>query len=425
MNQRRPSCGSWKCAAAALVCCLALAGCKQAEPPPQVLVTVQAAKPEIASISEQIQGDAILSPLAEAALSPKISAPVKKFYVQRGSHVRTGELLVTLEDRDLQGTALDNQGSYTAAQATYKQATSVQLPEATQTAELDLAQAKANLSLNESIVKGRTQLFQEGAIPGRDLDTAKAALVQAQAAYDTAAKHLQALESVGRAAGGQVAQGELTSAKGRYLNAQALASYASLRSPIDGVVTDRPLFVGEMAPAGTPLITVMDTSSLIAKLHLSQAMVQRMKVGDKAQVVVRGLESPIEGSVSLISPALDPGSTTVEIWVKLTNPDGKLKAGTPVHVAIVGRTVPDALQVPTSALLTSEDGSLGVMVVDSDGTAHLKPVTIGIRLPDTVQILSGIGPGDLVIDTGGYGLQDGTKVKIGAAGDKSASEGQG
>jgi RND family efflux transporter MFP subunit len=180
-----------------------------------------------------------------------------------------------------------------------------------------------------------------------------------------------------------------------------------------------------MAPAGTPLITVMDTSSLIAKLHLSQAMVQRMKVGDKAQVVVRGLESPIEGSVSLISPALDPGSTTVEIWVKLTNPDGKLKAGTPVHVAIVGRTVPDALQVPTSALLTSEDGSLGVMVVDSDGTAHLKPVTIGIRLPDTVQILSGIGPGDLVIDTGGYGLQDGTKVKIGAAGDKSASEGQG
>lgn len=425
MNQRRPSCGSWKCAAAALVCCLALAGCKQAEPPPQVLVTVQAAKPEIASISEQIQGDAILSPLAEAALSPKISAPVKKFYVQRGSHVRTGELLVTLEDRDLQGTALDNQGSYTAAQATYKQATSVQLPEATQTAELDLAQAKANLSLNESIVKGRTQLFQEGAIPGRDLDTVKAALVQAQAAYDTAAKHLQALESVGRAAGGQVAQGELTSAKGRYLNAQALASYASLRSPIDGVVTDRPLFVGEMAPAGTPLITVMDTSSLIAKLHLSQAMVQRMKVGDKAQVVVRGLESPIEGSVSLISPALDPGSTTVEIWVKLTNPDGKLKAGTPVHVAIVGRTVPDALQVPTSALLTSEDGSLGVMVVDSDGTAHLKPVTIGIRLPDTVQILSGIGPGDLVIDTGGYGLQDGTKVKIGAAGDKSASEGQG
>jgi HlyD family secretion protein len=401
-----------------------LAGCKQPDATPQVLVAVQAAKPVVAPISEQIQGDAILSPLAEAALSPKISAPVKKFYVQRGAHVRAGQLLATLEDRDLQAAALDNQGAYTAAQANYQQATGVQVPAATQAAQLDLAQAKANLELNQSIVKGRIQLFQEGAIPGRDLDTAKAALVQAQAAYDTAAQHLHALESVGRAASGQVAQGDLTSAKGKYLNAEALASYASLHSPIDGIVTDRPLFAGEMAPAGTPLITVMDTTSLIAKLHLSQAVTQRMKVGDLAKVTVPGMSDAIEGAVSLISPALDPGSTTVEVWVKLKNPDSQLKAGTPVHIAIVGRTVPNALQVPASALLTSDDGTLGVMVVSADGTAHLKPVTVGIRLPDTVQILTGVGPGDLVIDTGGYGLQDGTKVKIGAAGDdKSASEG--
>ena len=415
----------WKCAAAASLYTLALAGCKQPDTTPQVLVTVQAAKPAVAPISEQIQGDAILSPLAEAALSPKISAPVKKFYVQRGAHVHAGQLLVTLEDRDLQAAALDNQGAYTAAQATYQQATGVQLPAATQAAQLDLAQAKANLELNQSIVKGRTQLFQEGAIPGRDLDTAKAVLVQAQAAYDTAAQHLHALKSIGSAASGQVAQGDLTSAKGKYLNAEALASYASLHSPIDGVVTDRPLFAGEMAPAGTPLITVMDTTSLIAKLHLSQAVTQRMKVGDKADVTVPGMNDPIEGAVSLISPALDPGSTTVEVWVKLKNPDGQLKAGTPVHVAIAGRTAPNALQVPSSALITSDDGSLGVMIVGSDSTAHLKPVTIGIRLPDTVQILSGVGPGDVVIDIGAYGLQDGTKVRIGAAGDdKGATEGK-
>ncbi len=212
-NPHTPSRRSLQCAAAAFLCSFLLAGCKQAETTPQVLVTVQAAKPVVAPISEQIQGDAILSPLAEAALSPKISAPVKKFYVQRGTHVRAGQLLVTLEDRDLQAAALDNQGVYTAAQATYQQATGIQAPAATQAAQLDLAQAKANLELNQSIVKGRTQLFQEGAIPGRDLDTAKTALVQAQAAYDTAAQRLRALESVGRAASGQVAQGDLTSAK--------------------------------------------------------------------------------------------------------------------------------------------------------------------------------------------------------------------
>ena len=421
---RTTSLNRWTGAALVYLCSLTLAGCKQTETTPEVLVTVQAAKPVVAPISEEIQGDAILSALAEAALSPKLSAPIKKFYVQRGTRVRAGQLLVTLEDRDLQAAALDNQGAYAAAQATYQQTTGMQLPSVSQTAQLDLAQAKANLDLNQSIVKGRTRLFEQGAIPGRDLDTAKAALVQAQAAYDTAAQRVRALERVGRVAGGQVAQGELTSAKGKYLNAEALASYASLHSPIDGVVTDRPLFVGEMAPAGIPLITVMDTTSLIAKLHLSQAVTQRMNVGDKAEVSVPGMSDAIEGTVSLISPALDPGSTTVEVWIKLKNPNGRLRAGTPVHVTIVGRTVPNALQVPSSALVTGDEGTLGVMAISSDSTAHLKPVTIGIRLPDTVQILSGIGAGDVVIDTGGYGLQDGTKVKVGTAvDDKGAGEG--
>ena len=400
--------------------CLSAAGCKKSEPTPEVAVSVQASKPTTGPISEQITGDAILAPLAQAALSPKISAPIKEFYVQRGAHVHAGQLLVSLEDRDLAATALDNRGSYTAAEATYDQTTKAQIPEDTQRAELDLAQAKANLDLNKSIVSGRRQLFKEGAIPGRDLDTAEAALVQAQAAYDTAAKHLQSVQSVSHTAAGKTAEGQLTSAKGKFQNAEAMLSYASLRSPIDGVVTDRPLFSGETAQAGTPVITIMDTSSLLAKVHLAQAVTQRMQLGDKAQVTVPGMDALVDATVSLISPALDPGSTTVEVWVRLKNPGGKLKSGTPVHVAISGRTIPDALQIPTEALVPAKDGSLSVMVVGSDGAAHLKPVQTGIRLPNTVQITSGIGKSDTVITSGGYGLDEGTKVEIRAAGSDGA-----
>jgi multidrug efflux pump subunit AcrA (membrane-fusion protein) len=403
--------------------CAAMAGCKAKEVTPEVEVTVQAEKPETGPISEQIQGDAVLSPLAQAALSPKISAPVKKFYVQRGAHVHAGELLAQLEDMDLQGAALDTKGSYTAAEATYAQTTGAQVPEDEQKAQLDVAQAKANLDLNKSIVKGRTQLFAEGAIPGRDLDTAQAALVQAQAAYDAAEKHLQGFQKVGLASSKKVAEGTLQSAKGKYEGAVAMASYALLRSPINGVVTDRPLFAGETAAAGTPLITVMDTSSLLAKLHLAQAVAQRMKVGDKAKVTIPGLDDPVDAVVSLISPALDPGSTTVEVWVKLANPGGQIKPGTPAHVAVVGRTVPDALTVPTTALVTNKEGKLAVMVVGEDGAAHQKLVTVGIRLPETTQILTGIAPQDMVITGGGYGIEEGTKVKVGPADDDEKGAG--
>jgi RND family efflux transporter MFP subunit len=403
------------------LCALPLAGCrKAADATPEVEVNVEASKPAVGPISEQIESDAVLAPLAQAALVPRISAPVKRFYVQRGSRVRAGQLLVSLEDKDLQATEVDNRGTLQAAEANYKQTVGAQVPEEVQKAELDVAQTRANLELNESIVNGRKQLFQQGAIPGRDLDTAQAALVQAQAAYESAGKHLQAMQSVSRTTLDQASKGQLTSAEGKLMNAQAMVGYSSIRSPISGIVTDRPLFEGEMAAAGSPVITVMDTSSLLAKLHLSQAVAQRMKVGDAAQVAVPGVDDPVTGSVSLISPALDPGSTTVEVWVKLANGDRKLKSGTPVHVTIAGRTIADALKVPTEALQPTKDGGTGLLVIGPDGTAHMKPVKVGIRLADNAQILSGIGPADIVITSGGYGLDEGTRVKVGSATDDHA-----
>ena len=400
-------------AAAGLVA-FSAAGCKKKAAPP-VVVPVQAEKPEQHTISEHVTADAILTPQAQAAIEPKITAPVKKFYVQRGAKVHAGELLAVLENADLAAAAQDNKGSYEAAKAAYTTATKAQVPEDVQKAQLDYAQAKANLDLNQSIVTSRKQLFAEGAIPGRDLDTAQAALVQAQAAYDTAAKHLHSMEQVNQAAELQTAQGQLTSAEGKLKGAEAQVSYSEIRSPISGVVTQRPLFAGETATAGTPLITVMDTSVLIAKAHVAQSVTQELKVGDAAAVQVPGIEKAVPAKVSLISPALDPGSTTVEIWLNIENKQGALKVGTPVKVIITGKTVKDAWTIPQSAVLTAQDGSKSVMVVDADGTAHKKPVTLGIRDGADAQVLSGLTPNDVVITTGSYGLDDGTKVKVGPA----------
>src|SRR5579863_7551721 len=127
---------------------LLLPGCKKEETPP-VQVTVQDEHPEQGEISEHLTVDAILAPLAQAAIEPKITAPVRKFYVQRGAKVKEGELLATLENADLTAAALDNKGSYQAAQAAYATATKAQVPEDVQKAELDFAQAKANLDLNQ------------------------------------------------------------------------------------------------------------------------------------------------------------------------------------------------------------------------------------------------------------------------------------
>ncbi len=402
-----------------------VAGCKK-EAAPEVQVTVQAEHLEQGPIAEHIVADAVLLPQAQAAIEPKISAPVREFYVQRGSRVKAGELLATLENNDLAAAVQDNQGGYMAAQAAYSAATGVQVPAETQKAELDLAQAKANLDLAQSIAQGRKKLFEEGAIPGRDLDTANNALVQAQASYDAAAKQ-ESVHTMSREAALKAAQGQLTSAEGKYKGAQAAESYSEVRSPIDGVVTDRPLYAGETAATGTPLLTVMDTSSLLAKPHIAQRLAQQMKVGDSATVSVPGVDGPVAAKVTLISPALDPGSTTVEVWLRIDNKAGTLKVGTPVKVSITGRTVAQAWKIPASAVLNAQDGSKSVMVVGADGLAHSRPVTLGIADGDEVQVNGGLAPQDLVITSGDYGLDDGTPVKVGAAADddKSSVDGGG
>ena len=400
-----------------------LAGCSRNEPAPSAQVEVQAVIAHRESITEHIAADAILTPLSQAVISPQISAPIAKFYVQRGSRVRKGELVATLDNRNLKAALLDNQGSYDAAQAQYQTATKATVPEDLQKAKLDLAQAKANLALNQQIVKSRKQLFAEGAIPGRDLDTAQAALVQAQANDELARQHLQAVQDVSGAAALKNAQGQLESAKGKYLGAEAQLQYSEIRSPISGVVTERPLYAGETAAAGAPLLTVMDTSSLLAKVHLTQPQAQQLKVGDPVSVAVPGIDKSISGEVTLLSPALDPGSTTVEVWVRLSNCDGSLKPGTPVHLLLAGRTVPNAVVVPTESLVTTSAGKKAIVIVGADGVAHMRNVSVGIQDNGRVQILSGISAGDRVITEGAYGLDNGTRVKIvsGTAGDSDQS----
>jgi HlyD family secretion protein len=399
----------------------ALNGCKKAaEEAPEPTVSVQAEHPTVGPISEEMAADAVLSPLAQAAIVPRITAPIATELVQRGSRVHKGELLITLEDRDLRGAAMDSKGGLTQAKAAYTAATLATIPEDSQKAELDLAQAKANLEVANHTVEERQRLLGEGAIARRDVDMAKATAVQAQAAYDTAEKHLANVQKTLQKTNVDTAQGQLDSAQGKLENAEAQVSYASLRSPIDGVVTDRPLFPGETAAAGSPVITVMDTSSLLAKVHIGQDEAQKLKVGGEAKLTIPGVDDPQSATISLISPALDAGSTTVEVWLKLPNPGGRFKAGSPVHAILHGATLSKATQLPAAAILPADDGSTNVLVIKSNGTAHKQPVKVGLRTAEKIQILSGVTPADLVITEGGYGLDEGTKVKVGGKEDDDA-----
>jgi HlyD family secretion protein len=384
---------------------------KDAEP----AVPVQIVSVTRANLQQTITTDAVLFPVAQSAIVPKISAPVKKFYVNRGSHVRAGQLLAELENRDLAAAAQENRGAYDQAQATYATATTADIPQELQKAQLDTQASKQTYDAAQKVYDSRRELFQQGALPRKELDQAGVDLTNARNQYEIAQKHLDSLNAVGYQQAQKSAKGQLESAQGKYQGAEAQLSYSDIRSPISGVITDRPLYPGEMAAAGTPLLTVMDISQVVARAHIPQKSAALLKVGDRAEVTVPGTDSPSPGKVSVVSPALDPGSTTVEIWVTLKNPHERIKPGTSVQLSIVAKSVSDALVVPTAALLTAADGTVSVMVAGNDGHAHQTTVKPGIREGDQVQIVEGLHAGDKVVGTGAYGLPDNSKITTASA----------
>jgi HlyD family secretion protein len=379
---------------------------KEAEP----AVPVQIVQVERTTLQQKVSAEAVLFPIAQSAIVPKISAPVQKFLVNRGSHVHKGQLLAVLENRDLAAAAQENKGAYTQAEATYAITTAADLPQQMQKAELDTQAAKQALDAQQKIYDSRQQLFREGALPRKELDQSSVDLTNARNQYEIAQRHLDSLKGMGEAQLSKSAQGQLESAKGKFQGAEAQLQYSEIRSPISGVITDRPLYPGEMAAAGTPLLTIMDISQVVARAHIPQTEAVLLKRGDNATLSAPGLDQPIAGKLVLVSPALDPSSTTVEIWVQCKNPKELLRPGTSAQITMVARTVPDALAIPAASLLTAQDGTTSVMVAGNDSKAHQQTVKAGFHDEDKVQILEGLQAGQKIVGTGAYGLPDNSKI---------------
>ena len=399
-------------AAVALVAAMSLTGCSKQEAEPQPLVSVQAAPVKQGSISQVITVDAVLFPIDQAPIVPKVSAPVLEAHVKRGEKVHKGQLLLTLENKDLAAAAEQQRGNLEQQQAQYEIATKNAVPEEVQKAEGDAEAAKENLDAQQSLYNSRKSLLGQGAIARKDFDAAAVALVQAKAQYEQAQKHLAGLQSVGTQQNLASAHGQLSAAEGASKSADAQLGYSEIRSPIDGVVTDGPWYPGMMPQQGAPLVTVMNLSQMVAKAHIPQNQASLLKKGDTALITVPGAEEPIKGKVTLVSPALDPGSTTVEVWVQAPNAKGEMKAGASATLSMTAKTVPNALVVPVDAVVTDDDGKKSVMVIGSDSMAHKRDVQTGIQSSDAVQITNGVKAGEQLVSVGAYGLPDNTKVKV-------------
>jgi|SRR5579871_576075 len=404
--------------------CLLLPACskKAQEEKTESPAPVQVTSATQDSIRRTVEADGVLFPLNQANVVPKINAPVQRFLVNRGDHVTAGQLLATLENRDLSAAVVESQGQLSQAESNLRSTLAATVPEEVVKAQTDVQSDQQTADAAKKLLDNRRNLFQQGALARKLVDDAEVAYAQAQSQLEAAKEHLNTLQSVAKDEQIKAAQAQVEAARGHLQGAQAQVGYSEVRSPIAGVIADRPLNVGEMASTSAPLLTVMDISRIVARINVPQQEAGAVKVGQTATIGQTGTTNTLEGKVTVVSPATDPNTTTVQVWVTAENPGERFKPGGAVHASILTETIRNAILVPVSAILPGEEGGTAVMIVGPDSRAHVHPVEVGIRMGDKAQILNGVSPGDEVVTVGGLGVDDKAKVKVVGAAEEEEDE---
>ncbi|MGB9605343.1 MAG: efflux RND transporter periplasmic adaptor subunit, partial [Bryobacteraceae bacterium] len=315
---------------------------------------------------------------------------------------------------DLLAQRAEAQAAVADAEATLEKLRAGSLPTDIERARGQLVAAEAALAQAQKIYERRRALYEQGAIPGRELLVSETELKQAQANYEVAKTSLELLKQETRERDIRIAESRLAQARARLAYVETQLEYTRLRAPFSGVVTEQYMFAGDMARPDAPVFLVAELAVAVARAQVPEAEAGPVRTGQPCRFQpVDEPERQYGGCVSVVNRAVDPERRTVEAWCEIPNPERKLRAGMFGDVTIITGVIPQAVTVPLNAVEFVEGASRGmVRVVGRERTVETREVETRMRSAGKVQVVKGVKEGELVIVEGGYGLAEGVQVRF-------------
>jgi len=394
-------------------CCVGLLGCSQSEDTvPKHVVAVKVARAEQFDVSLTIRAPATLFPREQANLAARTASPIRELRAHKGDNVSAGQVLAVLENHDLQAQRQEAEAYVMESQANLEKISSGTLVTEVERARGQVAIAEAGLNQAQKNYDRREELFAQGAIPQRDLLFSQTELAQAKTAFDVATKTLELLEHQSGGRDIRQAESRLAQAKARLQLIEAQLHFTELQSPFGGSITEQFLYPGDMAKPETPIFTVMDLSTVVARAQVPEEQTGAIRLGQRAVFTpLRQDQSPFEGRIRLVNKAVDAVRRAVEVWCEISNRSGQLRAGEFGTLSIITGVAPQSVVVPLAGIQFVGGSHEGwVMVVDEKRTAHRVEIKAGEAFDGKMQITQGLKGKELIIVEGGYGLPEGTEV---------------
>lgn len=363
------------------------------------------------SVTLGLEALGTLSANQELRLSPKVSGRIAGIFVDVGDAVETGELLLSLEKDELEIGVVQAQAALMAAEASLARLRAGARPEEIEQVRAQATQAASNLEQARTQLARLKALYETGAITQAQLEQAQSQYEIAEAAHVAALSQLEIVRQGAREEDLKAAQAQAVQAEAGLRLARLQLSHADLTSPIDGIIADRYVGAGDIIGAGTPAFRIVQIDPVVVRVEFGGRDIIRIRPG--AQATLRLDAFPYQtfaGQVTAVEAAANPQSRLFGVRIEVPNPNGILRPGMSARVNIAVDAREDVIAVPDAAL-QAEDGQAYVYVVDQ-GTAHKRPVEVGLSGGGWTEILSGLAPGEQVVISGQAAVANGARVRV-------------
>jgi len=337
-----------------------------------------------------------------ATLGATVPGMVKSILAREGQRVRRGEVLAELDRQELTATVEQARANVKQSAERISEISRLTQPVA------DQAQRQLALALDraETDWQRAQAMFKTGAISAKDRDTAQYNVELARSQLRSSKTQAEATGSGGVAR--QQAQASYEAATAALRAAEARLAQSRIMAPADGVILERKVEPGDVVAAGRALFIFQSDYQTTLTIQPDEKALPDLKLGQKAIATADAYPSVrFDAQVSYIAPAVDPERATVEIRLSVANPPPFLIPDMTVSVDLeVGRQ-PDGLAVVATDVREPYSPTPWVLVLER-GHATKKPVKLGLRGRDLIEILDGVRAGEIVV-RGSENLKDGER----------------
>lgn len=378
-------------------CSRGVKGQSQANENAPATITVETAKPDRRDLLDQIELAGTVVPDEQVNVYARLSGYLKSIEVDIGATVRRGQIIAVLDAPELESQLQERRAGLLKARALHEQAT------------VAVDQMRAEAAFAQVNHKRLKSIFERDAdlIPLQDVDQAGAALGVATSKLEAAKVQVR------------VADAAVASAQAELATLEALAKYARIEAPIDGVVTQRFVDTGDLIQTAAtsrtqsaPIVTVARMDRVRVVLDVPEAAAARVRVGTPAFVRIEGLiGEPLVARVTRTARALHPASRTMRTEIDLSNRGDLLRPGATAKVSLTVRTLRGALTVPIAALRT--EGPERVIYRVEGGASRRVVVETGLQSPEWIQVAGGLSGSEEVVVRSSGALKDGAPVRSG------------